>query len=218
MSNNDKRNLGTTRAEQVANALRAGGIAILPTDTVYGVVASVLEDEAVRRLYAAKGKGESAPLQLLFAPGDGFVEKYAELTSLAARFIEAVGPGGWTAIVPVKAGWDSPALAGGRTVGVRVPDAVFVHEVVRALGCPVAASSANRHGGPSPRTYTEAVAGLGHACAEAVDGGELAGIDSTVIDFASAVPRILREGAIARETVARILGLDSIEVLRSVRS
>lgn len=205
-------------AEAVAGVLRGGGLAILPTDTVYGIAAAVSQPGAVESIYSAKGKGPAAPLQLLFAPGDAEIAEYAEIDGLARRFIDATGPGGWTAIVPAREGWDSPALAGGRTVGVRVPDAPFVHDVVRALGVPLAASSANVHGGGSPRTAADAVEQVGSCCGIVADGGSVAGMDSTVIDFASDPPRILREGAIARENVAAILGLQSLEVLRSVRS
>ena len=218
MNNEDDGLLDPKTVWDTAGSLRRGGLALIPTDTVYGLAASIRQPRAITALYYAKGKGESAPLQLLFPPWIQLVMRYASLTDLSRHFIETVGPGGWTAIVPAKDGWDSPALAGGRTVGIRIPDAPFVHEVVRALGCPLAASSANKHGNPSPRTYEAANKEVGAACAVKIDGGELAGIDSTVIDFASPVPRILREGAIAHEEVARILGLDSIEVLRSVRS
>ncbi len=87
------------------------------------------------------------------------------------------------------------------------------------LGAPLAASSANRHGEPSPTTCTQAVASIGDACAIALDAGPSpAGLDSTVIGLAGpGAPTILREGAIDRATVARILGLREIRVLRSVR-
>ena len=198
--------------------LRAGALGILPTDTVYGIVADIRSDAAVRALYAAKGKGNEAPLQLLFAPGPVEVARFATLNPPAAALIQALGPGGWTIIVPAASGWSSPALAGGHTVGVRIPDAAAVHELVRSLGAPVAASSGNRHGGPSPTNCAEAVTQVGSACEFAIDAGPTArGLDSTVIDCSGDDVRILREGAIDRHQVARILGLSDIPVLRSVR-
>ncbi|MBI5948436.1 MAG: threonylcarbamoyl-AMP synthase [Chloroflexi bacterium] len=203
---------------RAAAGLAAGGLAIVPTDTVYGIAADLRRDDAVRALYAAKGKGEAAPLQVLFGPDLGEVELYATWTPAAASLVSALGPGGWTIILPAVPGWESPALAGGRTIGVRIPDAPVVHALVAALGAPLAASSANQHGSPSPRTCAEATAGVGAHCAIALDGGPCpAGIDSTVIDLSSAEVRILREGAIDRLTVARILDLPAIPVLRSVR-
>lgn len=203
---------------EAAEALAAGGLAIVPTDTVYGIAADVRRDPAVEALYAAKGKGHEAPMQLLFAPDAALIERYGIVAGAAEALIRSLGPGGWTIIVPAVDGWSSPALAGGRSVGVRVPATPVVHELVRRLGAPLAATSANRHGEPSPATCEQALGGVGAACAIALDAGAtLAGIDSTVIDCVGPIVRILREGAIDRQTVARILGMNEIEVLRSVR-
>ncbi len=204
---------------RAAELLKDGKLAIIPTDTVYGIVADIRRDEAVRAITVAKGRGPEMPLQLLFGTDPSLVEACADLTPAARELLAALGPGGWTLIVLAKDGWDSPALAGGRTVGIRVPAAPVVHALVEALGAPLAASSANRHGEPSPTTCTQAVASIGDACAIALDAGPSpAGLDSTVIGLAGpGAPTILREGAIDRATVARILGLREIRVLRSVR-
>lgn len=199
--------------------MRAGGLAIIPTDTVYGICADVRRDAAVARLSQAKGRGADVPLQLLFGVDAAHLDAYAEVNDSARRLLEALGPGAWTIIVQARPGWSSPALAGGRTVGFRMPNSTFVAEVVAELGAPVAASSANLHGSPSPTTCAMAVSEVGAACAIAVDGGATpAGLDSTVIDCSNESVTILREGAIDRHAVARILGLDGIPVLRSVRS
>lgn len=202
---------------RAAAALAAGGLVILPTDTVYGIAADARQDDAVRALYAAKGKGAESPLQLLFSADHRLLERYASLTPSATALIAGLGSGGWTLVVPAAAGWDSPALAGGRTVGVRIPASRAVAEVVDRLGAPLAASSANRHGKASPRTCAEAMAGVGRHCTLALDAGTTSGVDSTVIDCVADPPRILREGAIDRPTIARILGITDIQVLRSVR-
>lgn len=204
--------------EACAAHVAAGRLAILPTDTVYGIVADASNESAVRAIYAAKGKGTAAPLQLLFGPSRSQLDQFAMLTPDAERLVQALGPGGWTIVVPGRPGWSSAALAGGSTVGFRIPDAPVVHRVMELLGGPLAASSANRHGGPSPRTCMEALEQIGEHCACAIDAGPTpAGLDSTVIDCAGGESRILREGAIDRLTVARILGLQTITVVRSVR-
>jgi L-threonylcarbamoyladenylate synthase len=195
-----------------------GELAILPTDTVYGICADVRRDEAVRRISAAKERSEAQPLQLLFGPEGAALERYARLTAAARRLVDALGPGGWTIVTEAADGWESPALAGGRTVGLRIPQATVVQEIVARLGAPLAASSANVHGGASPVTCADAVRQVGEHCSIALDGGPCAaGIDSTVIDCSSDDVRILREGAIDRQVVARILGLNEIHVVRSVR-
>ena len=198
--------------------LRAGRLAILPTDTVYGIAADVRRNGAVAAIPAAKGRGADMPLQLLFDNDLERVSEYAALTNPVSALVEALGPGGWTIIAPAVAGWTSPALAGGRTVGFRIPAVPVIHRIVELLGAPLAASSANRHGNPSPTTCSDAIAQLGDASAIALDGGPCAlASDSTVVDCSSEQPVILREGAIDRETIARILGLSEIPVVRSVR-
>ena len=202
-------------AAQVAAALRAGGLAIVPTDTVYGVAADVRRDDAVRALYAAKGKRASEPLQLLFPPDAAALAPWARLNAPARRLIEALGPGAWTVIAPAAEGWSSPALAGGATVGVRMPPMPALAAVLAELGAPLAASSANRHGGPSPTACAQAVAAIGEHCAVALDAGPAPrGLDSTVVDCAAAPPRILREGAVPAATIAAHLGVETIEVAR----
>lgn len=202
---------------RAAGLLREGHLVIVPTDTVYGIVADVRVNPAVEGIYRAKGKGAAAPLQLLF-PGLRDVARYARLTPAAAALVDALGPGGWTIIVPAAPGWTSPALAGGTTVGFRMPNSPPLRALLEALDGPVAASSANRHGGPSPTMCGDAVAQVGEHVAIALDGGPAAlALDSTVIDCSREEPVILREGAIDRETIGRILGLRHIRVVRSVR-
>ncbi|WP_322796013.1 L-threonylcarbamoyladenylate synthase [Tepidiforma sp.] len=200
------------------SALQAGDLVILPTDTVYGIAADVRNDDAVRAIYRAKQRDPGQPLQLLFGRQSVLLEQYAVLTPAAMRLVETLGPGAWTVIVPRRPGWDSPALSGGNTVGFRVVPVDLVLDIIDALGAPLAATSANVSGGPSPTTADEARRQVGAFCSVVIDGGPTAhGLDSTVIDLSGAEPEILREGAIPADTVARILGLATIPVRRSVR-
>lgn len=210
---------GTEGVIAAAEALAAGKLVILPTDTVYGIAADVRDDAAVRGIYEAKRRAPDFPLQLLFGRDAALIAKYAVVNGAARRLVDALGPGAWTIVVPAKDGWDSPALSGGRTVGFRMAPVDATLDVLDALGGPVAASSANVSGGESPTTCADAIAQVGESCAVAIDGGPTAqGLDSTVIDVSGDEARILREGAIDRATVARILGLAQIQVVRSVRS
>ncbi|MEO8541247.1 MAG: L-threonylcarbamoyladenylate synthase [bacterium] len=202
-----------------AEALALGELAILPTDTVYGVAADIRNDGAVRGIYAAKRRSPDFPLQLLFGRDPELLGQFAEVNKAARTLVDAFGPGPWTIIVPAKDRWDSPALSGGRTVGFRMMPVDVTLDVLDRLGGPVAASSANIAEGQSPTTCADAIEQLGESCAVAIDAGATAqGLDSTVIDVSGDLPVILREGAIDRATVARILGLAQIQVVRSVRS
>lgn len=204
--------------ERAVEVLREGELIILPTDTVYGVACDVRDDEAVEALYRAKQRDPSSPLQLLFGRDPALVGQYANLTPAAKALIEVLGPGPWTVIVPAAKGFVSRAMAGGATVGIRMVPVDILLDIVDALGAPLAASSANVAEAPSPTDCDEAKRQIGTFCAMAIDGGPTEhGLDSTVIDLATEPPRILREGAIDRATVARILNLPEITVLRSVR-
>lgn len=204
--------------DRAVEVLRDGELIIIPTDTVYGIAADARDDAAVRALYAAKQRDPAAPLQLLFGRDAALLGEYAVLTELARRLIEALGPGAWTIVVPAREGWDSPALSGGRTVGIRIVPIDLVLDIIDRLGAPLAASSANVSESPSPTTCDEAERQVGVFCALSIDAGPTEqGLDSTVIDLSGDEPRIPREGAIDRATVARILGLSHIPVLRSVR-
>ena len=197
--------------------LRIGELVILPTDTVYGICADVENDAAVRALYEAKGKSYDTPLQLIFDSHLSF-EKYARLEQRFSKLIRNLGSGGWTLVLPASPGWNSLALAGGKTIGVRSPEVPLLRKLIRALGRPVVASSANRHGEPSPTTCNDAIKSLGMDCAFALDGGSTAGLDSTVIDCVSDPVRILREGAIPAEQISTLLDLKEIEILHSLRN
>lgn len=209
---------GPSSVETARAELAAGRLVILPTDTVYGIAADVANDGAVLALYAAKRRSPDFPLQLLFGRDASIIGRYAVVNRAARQLVDALGPGGWTIIVPARDGWESPALSGGRTVGFRMPPVAVTLDVLDALGRPVAASSANIAGAPSPTTCAGAVAAVGESCAAAIDDGPAAsGLDSTVIDVSGPEPRILREGAIDRAIVARILNFERITVVRSIR-
>ncbi|MBH76895.1 MAG: threonylcarbamoyl-AMP synthase [Dehalococcoidia bacterium] len=197
-------------------ALRNGSLGILPTDTVYGVVADIRCDKAVKALYEAKEKDPKEPLQLLFPSSREALRSYARLSPDAIRLVDGLGPGPWTIITPAVEGWTSPALAGGQTVGVRMPPVATLQMVLDSLGAPLAASSANRHGDPSSTTCAQAIASLGEYCEVALDDGPTPhGIDSTVVDCSVSPPRILREGALPAGTVTKFLGIAEIEVVSS---
>src|SRR5581483_1327332 len=118
----------------------------------------------------------------------------------------ALLPGPYTVIVPDPAGRFAGA-GGGTTVGVRVPEVGGpTGEILDRLGA-VAATSANRHGGPDPRTLDDVPAEIRAACSVAIDGGELPGVPSTVVDLTGPEPTVVREGAVsAAETLRRLRG------------
>lgn len=163
--------------EQTIAALRAGRAVILPTDTVYGLCALPGNEDL---LYELKGRDRSKPVALLAAELDALV---AAVPRLDRRLLEPYLPGPYTLVV------------GEPPVGVRVPRLPeAATDVIRAVGV-VAATSANRSGGPDPRRVEDVPEEIRAACGAIVDAGELPGVPSTVIDLTRGEPRVLRQGA-----------------------
>jgi L-threonylcarbamoyladenylate synthase len=182
-------------AEAVA-AIRAGRPAVLPTDTVYGLCADPYHEPPVRRLVKLKGRDEAQPLALLASDLDFLFECVPELRGRAGTIARALLPGPYTLVFP-NPGRRFRWLTGSRpeTIGVRVPQVEGeVKHLLERLGA-VAATSANRHGEPDPRSVAEIPREILSLCAAIVDVGELPGTPSTVIDFTGPEPVVLREGA-----------------------
>ncbi len=192
--------------EDAVGALRKGQVVILPTDTVYGLCASPYREEHVRRLYTVKGRPETQPTAIVANDVEMLFECVPELRGRAGVIARALLPGPYTLILPNPARryrW----LTGTRpdAIGIRVaelPDPAA--QVLAAVGA-VAATSANLPGGPEPARLEDVPPALHTAAAAVVDGGELPGTSSTVIDFTGDEPRVLREGAApAAEAIDRV--------------
>ena len=187
-------------------ALRAGGLVVLPTDTVYGLAADGESETAALALYAAKGRDAIQPTALLLSSVEELLQRVPGLPEGAARMARALLPGPVTLVLPNperRYGWLNVERPD--AIGVRVP---ALHgpgrEVLDALGTLVA-TSANLPGGRDPRRPQDVPAELVSAVDAVVDAGELPGTPSTVIDLTGHRPRVLREGALpAREALARL--------------
>lgn len=175
--------------DQVVLALRAGAAVVVPTDTVYGVATVPAHQDLLLEL---KGRPDSVPIAVLVADAaQAALAAGLPLPAAGVTLAAAFWPGPLTLVVPV---------AGGGTLGVRCPNHDLLRAVAAAVG-PVATTSANRHGEPTPATASEAAAALLGPVAVVVDGGELVGTASTVVDVTGAEPVVLREGDIASAAI-----------------
>jgi L-threonylcarbamoyladenylate synthase len=182
--------------EQALALLRGGAPIAFPTDTVYGVGASALDSAAVLRLYAVKRRPLTQAIPLLIADHADLAQVAVEVPALALR-LARLWPGALTLVLTAAAQLPDTLLAGGTTVAVRLPDHAWLRGLIRALGTPLAATSANLHGGPDPRTAAEVLEQLGGALPLVVDGGPTPGsVPSTIVDCTGAQPRLLRAGAL----------------------
>jgi L-threonylcarbamoyladenylate synthase len=193
-----------------AAQLRAGGLVVFPTETVYGLGANALDARAVARVFAAKERPAFDPLivHLADASAIGDCAEPADaddprVARLAARF----WPGPLTLVLRKRAIIPGIVTAGLPTVGLRVPDHPVARALIRAAGVPVAAPSANRFGGLSPTRAAHVVAGLGSRVDLVLDGGPCrVGVESTVILLAAGRAVLLRPGGLAVEAIEAEIG------------
>lgn len=182
--------------ERVAAALSRGELVVLPTDTVYGLVARPGDAAAVDRIFALKGRATATPLAVLCADPDQALALAAPPIAPAVRAVaERWWPGPLTLVVARRPGVDLHLGEPASTIGLRVPDHDLVRRLARAVG-PVAATSANRHGELPATTAAEAERVLGAGVGLVVDGGPLPDAASTVVDTTQRPWRVLREGPI----------------------
>lgn len=196
----------TSDLQEAAAALRAGRLVVFPTETVYGLGAHALDPDAVRRIFAAKGRPADNPLIVHVADADAARRLAAAWPEAADRLAKAFWPGPLTLVLPKAPDVPSITTGGLDSVAVRVPGHPVAQDLLRAADVPVAAPSANRSGRPSPTRVEDARADLGDAVAVYVDGGPTdIGLESTVVDVRSA-PAILRIGGVPRQAIEDVVG------------
>ena len=187
-----------------AEVIKNGGIAIFPTETVYGIGVNAIDESAVRRLYALKNRPADKPL-LMHIHGREAAEKLGYLGCRARRLIELYTPGPLTLVVNKRPGVPPCAVSCGETVGLRFPSNGIFIALAKAAGVPIAATSANFSGLESAKNASElkTLAGLADFV---IDGGECEfSFESTILSLVGS-PRILRQGAFPREKIEEVIG------------
>ena len=200
---------GTARnLARLAGVLRRGGLVAVPTETVYGLAADAFDARACARIYRAKGRPATDPLIVhLAAAAD--LETVAEGNDAARRLADAFWPGPLTLVLPRRPAVPALVSAGLPSIAVRVPAHPLFRRLLRRVGRPLAAPSANPFGYVSPTTAEHVRAGLGRRIGHILDGGPCAvGVESTIVDLrAPGRPTLLRPGAISRAQLAAVLGV-----------
>lgn len=195
-----------TEVDRAVRAIRGGKLAVVPTDTVYGLAASPHDQASVGRLYGAKGRESQQPTALLAADLSLLLELVPELRGRAERIASVLLPGAYTLVLSNPAR-RYPWLTGRspEAIGVRVPELTGPARDLLDLVGALAATSANLPGGPDARTLDEVPEEIRSAAAAELDGGELTGTPSTVLDFTGVKPRVLREGAASSAEALRLV-------------
>lgn len=193
--------------DQAAQIIRDGGLVAFPTETVYGLGANGLEDAAVRRIFAAKGRPADNPLILHIAEPEAIRPLVKRIPANAAALIQAFWPGPLTVVLEHSQCVPDAVTAGLNTVAIRLPRSVIARRLIQAAGVPIAAPSANASGRPSPTTAQAVWHDLAGKLDMILDGGPCdVGLESTVIDCTTPVPTLLRPGGITREMLVELLG------------
>lgn len=192
---------------EAAEIIRGGGLLGIPTETVYGLGADALNEDAVRRIFEAKGRPQDNPL-IIHVPGSHWLERYChDVPESAYRLAERFWPGPLTMILPRREIVPLRTTGGLETVGVRCPDHPVTLAIIETAGVPIAAPSGNTSGRPSPTTAQHMMEDMDGKIDGIVDGGACAvGVESTIIDLTVTPPRLLRPGGLPLEELRSVLG------------
>lgn len=199
--------------KQAVDILKNGGVVSFPTETVYGLGALATDEAAVRKIFEAKGRPSDNPLIVHIGNAED-VEKFAaDITDDARKLMKAFWPGPLTLVLTMKPGLIAPSVTPGvETVGIRMPDHPVALRLLRTLGEPVAAPSANRSGKPSPTEASHVLDDLNGKIPMILDGGRTGvGVESTVLDMTTVPPTILRPGNTTREMIEEVIGPVHVE-------
>ena len=196
--------LFTRSVQAAAAALRRGGLAAFPTETVYGLGAIATDAHAVAAVFEAKGRPPDNPLIVHLADAAD-MGALGALNDAARALAAAFAPGPLTLVLPLVADLPPGVTAGRPTVAVRVPDHRAAQALIRAAGAPLVAPSANRSGRPSPTTWQAVRDDLGGRIDAVLMGAPTrVGLESTVVDVTAAVPVVLRPGAVTLADLRRV--------------
>lgn len=187
--------------------LSQGELICFPTETVYALAADATNDEAVARIYTAKGRDTNKPLSLLVRDAEQ-IRELCHMPATAERLLSHFSPGPLTLILPLKTSHRLSSLInpGMATIGVRIPDHPIALAILKSMATPIIGTSVNRSGEAEALCATDAINTLGDAVSLVIDGGtSQLGIASTVIDLSGKDIRILRQGSITKEQLDSIL-------------
>ncbi|WIF96165.1 L-threonylcarbamoyladenylate synthase [Caminicella sporogenes] len=205
--NIDPDNIDMEKLKIVADILKNGGTVAFPTETVYGLGANALCEEAVKKIFKAKGRPSDNPLIVHVSKLEDINELVLEISEKAQIVMEKFWPGPITLIFKKSDIVPKIVTGGLDTVAIRLPSHPIARKLIKLSGVPVAAPSANLSGKPSPTKEKHVTHDLMGRVDAIVCGGDTeVGVESTVLDLTSNVPMILRPGGITKEDLQEVIG------------
>lgn len=208
----DREQMDLREMKRAGEILRAGGLVAFPTETVYGLGANALDEEAAKKIYAAKGRPSDNPLIIHIADMDHLDKIVKNVPEAAKKLAEAYWPGPLTMIFEKSDCVPYGTTGGLDTVAVRMPSDLIAAELIRQGGGYIAAPSANTSGRPSPTTAQHVYEDMQGKIPMILDGGAVnIGLESTIVDLTTDMPTILRPGYITLQMVREVLGQAEID-------
>lgn len=202
----DENKIEENLIDQAANVIKTGGIVAFPTETVYGLGANGLDEDAVKNIYKAKGRPSDNPLILHISTIEEIAPLVEEIPELAYDCMRRFWPGPLTIILKKSRIIPNIISAGLDTVAIRMPDHPIASRLIAKSGVPIAAPSANLSGRPSPTMASHVVEDMMGKIQMIIDGGETGvGLESTVLDLSTDTPTILRPGGITLEDLRELI-------------
>lgn len=201
--------LGTDSKDlaRASEIFRSGGLVAIPTETVYGLGANALDENACLKIFKAKGRPADNPLIVHIANKSQLGDIVSEVNDNALKLMDAFWPGPITIVMKKSKNIPDVVSAGLDTVAVRMPAHDVAHKLLEVCGLPIAAPSANTSGKPSPTSAGHVFDDMDGKIDAIIDGGNCdVGLESTVIDVTEDVPKLLRPGGITYEQLCEVLG------------
>ena len=196
-----------SKLEEAGNIIKKGGLVLFPTETVYGIGANGLDEEAVKKIYLSKGRASDNPLILHIANFEMLSQIAQNISELEKRLMEAFWPGPFTIILNRTNIVPNIVTAGLETVGIRMPSAEIAKKLIEYAGVPIAAPSANISGRPSGTNLEDIYEELKDKMDFIINGGSTeVGLESTVVRVIDNIPHILRPGKVTAEDIKKVAG------------
>lgn len=207
-----KNNVNYSNLQKAVNTIKTGGIVLFPTETVYGIGANGLDSKAVEKIFVAKGRNQTNPINLLVSDMDMVKVVATNICEIEYKLMEAFFPGPFTIILPKTDIVPAIVTAGKNTVGVRMPSGEIAKKLVEYSGVPIAAPSANLSGKPSGTNFDDIYNDFKDKVDYMINGGNSSiGIESTIVQVIDNIPHILRPGSITDTQIEAVCGISPIK-------